>query len=479
MVRNTGLWATENLAIMDHIQVADDCGYRDVAVFPIDTSGHPVLCPGESYCYYYEYEFDGVAGMSYRNLACVSITNMASDARAVAACDGFDMPAAPTITEVDEKARLIDCLMVPKEFSHEVDNIGPWTLCDNETIVVTVRLTDMAGVCDQRYLLRNMVCLTELDTCQKRQDCARVCLVIGPCHCDQSALITVDQTIDGTWSREITYDWTVDKSVSDDHLALAKGESATVTYTIVVTRNAVGIIEDVDIFGHITVANIGDVPTADLQVRHVLYVTISSVESVLVDEGIDISAMPVLLPGESHDYDFMVDVTEELLTLLQVSTLPDSLADISFRHVMSASITNYAGHEGAAFAVEDEASYGIVGSPVLTEIDEEAVLSDVFTALPAGFEVTNTTLGPWSLSGSDLVNGEVTVSWSSKITNVDAECGSTFDVGNEATVTEGDSQATRSDEHGHHRLPGMKLRRGTRQGYWKNHAVSAKVPSRT
>jgi hypothetical protein len=76
-VENGGNVPTEQLEIIDTIQVKNGKTFKDYYTTPIDLSAKPVLEPGESFCYPYEIIFDpvGNADTTYRNIAKVTITN--------------------------------------------------------------------------------------------------------------------------------------------------------------------------------------------------------------------------------------------------------------------------------------------------------------------------------------------------------------------------------------------------------------------
>jgi hypothetical protein len=73
--------------------------------------------------------------------------------------------------------------------------------------------------------------------------------------------IEASKTAEGFWTRIITYDWSLTKSVSPDSLTLARGESGEVTYTIAATREKVGEHESAGVRGTICVTNTGGVTT--------------------------------------------------------------------------------------------------------------------------------------------------------------------------------------------------------------------------
>jgi len=483
-VTNTGLWPTENLKIVDHVQSSNGCGYEDVAVFNVDTSAHPVLCPGESYCYTYEHEFEAEAGACYLNLAVATITNMepSCDGAGVSACARFSMPSEPTVTVVDESARLVEELQCPAGFECVPDVTGPWTLTGSKTLFVNVTVTNVDAPCGESFDLVNFANLTELDTCQKHSDSAVVELGYA-CEEDQSTTIAVEKTIDGSWTRGGGYTWGVEKIVTPNTVTLAQGETAQVTYVITVTRTPGSITDDVRVFGTVTVTNTGGNSTDGLAVLDTLYVSIDGTEHLLASKDISVSAKPVLAAGESYTYDYSFDVTNDVLALLQGPPMLASpmdlqtpgqglLTELSFRNVASANITNYEGHEGSAFAVTDEATHVISGPPELTDIDEQAILEDVFGTLPAGFTVSNMTQGPWILNDNNIASGRVSTNWKADITNVNAECGSTYYVNNSASITASDtgevvySNATVTIQTPECTCGGCTLT----IGYWKNHA---------
>ncbi len=116
-VANIGDHPTENLAILDVVQIKiGSTKFADYAAAPLDLSPHPVLAPGESFCYPYEIEFLPVEKAKYRNLARVTITNHAGWLPGGPHCPGpdpcpfgpepkisFELPLSPD--EGDENIR--------------------------------------------------------------------------------------------------------------------------------------------------------------------------------------------------------------------------------------------------------------------------------------------------------------------------------------------------------------------------------------
>jgi hypothetical protein len=99
-----------------------------------------------------------------------------------------------------------------------------------------------------------------------------------------------------------TYEWTIEKTVNPENWTLFQGDSGTSQYTITVTKSA-GITTSAHVEGNITVTNTGDIPTEGLAILDEIYNGTTLIGSATVD----VSAKPVLAPGESYDYHYRVD----------------------------------------------------------------------------------------------------------------------------------------------------------------------------
>jgi len=172
-VTNTGNYPTESLTIVDRVQTCDDCGCECVAEFTIDTSVHPVLCPGESFVYTYEFEFDGIAGAAYRNTAVVSIGN-SEGSSSETGCAVFNIPANPSVVMIDQCAMMVDTFDVPAGFMVSSEGDLSWVLEDDAIVVVNVMITSTGDDCANQGCLVNSVTLTEGDSGVVAEDTASV-----------------------------------------------------------------------------------------------------------------------------------------------------------------------------------------------------------------------------------------------------------------------------------------------------------------
>jgi len=250
----------------------------DIAVFGIDTSSYPVLGAGEERSYYFEFTFEAVISSEYRNMACVSITNHEGFDGArhnVLACDEFEMPSQPELIEIDSTASVVDVMKCPENFECVPSDSGPWVFHDSGEVYFSAEVTNIGANCEQERCLCNKATLTELDTCEVREDCAYVNLITGPCACETA--ITVEKTAMLVWERTIEYDWTVRKSFYVQNgvryavtpaagLVLGEGETGRVCYVIEADRQVAEMTEIIWLVGNITVCNTGDWPTG--RARH-------------------------------------------------------------------------------------------------------------------------------------------------------------------------------------------------------------------
>lgn len=234
---------------------------------------------------------------------------------------------------------------------------------------------------------------------------------VGPAGPALSASKSVDSV---SWTRTITYDWTVEKSVSPSSLSLELGEDDTVYYTITATRTVASTVDTVTISGSICVTNTGGTATQNLAITDkVMYGS-----TVLASTTVDVSGNPVLDPGESHCYPYTLSFTPV-----------DGVT--TYTNVAEVTITNGPG----ATATK---SFNLPSTPTVNEIDESASISDVQNC-PSELSCETDQSWPVELSGSGTIEFDKT------ITN-DELCLDTVSVTNTVTLTETDSGQTRTDD---------------------------------
>lgn len=160
--------------------------------------------------------------------------------------------------------------------------------------------------------------------------------------------LTADKTATAHLTR--TFRWTIDKSVTPDSWELFRGDSGTSQYTIAVTKDSGTLEAYID--GQICVTNGGAVATQGLQI--VDNVTKPPSSTVIASVNVDLSANPILDPGESHCYDYRVDIPAGSVS--PGATYKDT-ADIT--------ITNHSGRLGTPFGPNPSATSVMPSTPTL------------------------------------------------------------------------------------------------------------------
>ena len=101
----------------------------------------------------------------------------------------------------------------------------------------------------------------------------------------------------------VSYQWTIDKTVTPDTWNLFRGDSGTSQYTVTVTKSA-GTGPTAHVEGQICVTNTGSVATEGLQIVDTVTDPLNNVMGSIT---VDVSAKPTLLPGEGYCYPYRVD----------------------------------------------------------------------------------------------------------------------------------------------------------------------------
>jgi hypothetical protein len=113
--------------------------------------------------------------------------------------------------------------------------------------------------------------------------------------------LTITKTATAHWTR--SYDWTIDKSVDKPVIELQSGSSAIAKYTVAVTKSAG--VDSIWVDGTVCVSNSGPLPTEGLVVTdRVVAFHADGTRTLVKSTPIDLSANPVLDPGESHCYPY-------------------------------------------------------------------------------------------------------------------------------------------------------------------------------
>lgn len=238
------------------------------------------------------------------------------------------------------------------------------------------------------------------------------------------------KTATGYWRQGLTYDWTLDKSVTPASAQLAPGASATFNYTLTATRTTVDSLTAAGVQGQICVTNLGSADSEGMTVRDVVQASTNGGASwtTIATLNVDVSGNPVVSRNETACFDYDVAFTP--------------VAGALYRNQGEVTWTN-AGNGGVPAPGDTQTwetawvPFALPATPTTTETDEAAALADILTC-PAGFTCTPSA-GSWSLAGTQVIEHAV------QVTNSGAPCAHTATILNRATLTENDSGQQRVD----------------------------------
>ncbi|WP_322797549.1 hypothetical protein [Thermoflexus sp.] len=274
----------------------------------------------------------------------------------------------------------------------------------------------------------------------------------GGSHSQAGTTLSASKTAEFFQTRVITYDWSVEKTVTPHTLTLGRGEWREVTYTITATRHKVAEAYVAGVRGSICVTNGGYMPTVGLAITDVVeYQAGARTRGFvpLITVTIDVSANPVLDPWESHCYPYEIYFTP----------VPGAK---SYRNRAIVTILNHSGWLGVPFGPRPASESMPLPPPTIREVDAWAMVTDT-QHCPHGFTCAPSDTGPWTFYHSGTV-------WFHKtITNVSA-CDVKAVLHNVATLTESDTHETRKAEAVVHlTAPPCPVGCVLTQGFWKTH----------
>ena len=170
---------------------------------------------------------------------------------------------------------------------------------------------------------------------------------------------TLTATITAIGHGKQTFSWDISKSVSPDIWNLPLVETGTSQFTIAVNKHPAS--EESYVEGQICVTNGGSVPTENLQIVEVVqYKTGSGKFLDYVTSAVDLSAKPVLSPGESYCYPYHTAFTP--------------VAGAMYRSVANITITNHSGwlpggqrSRTCSFGPNPKADFNLPASPDVVE----------------------------------------------------------------------------------------------------------------
>lgn len=268
---------------------------------------------------------------------------------------------------------------------------------------------------------------------------------------------TITVATSAATQKAVSYDWTLHKTAGVINGPLKPGDSATVTYMLEATRGAPST--NYTATGKVCVTNTGAFAATNLNVAAALIKTVSGSDSVVTSKA--------LLSGGS--------LAAGATACWNYSIPFDAEPGATFRVSGSASISNFrlTSTTIGPKTVTDVKALDLASATLTSETDETALINDSLNC-PAGF-----TCDVSELPNGTVLTGTQTLTYNVKVTNVDAQCGSAYELLNTATLTEQDTSTVRTSygDVDVQTAPCNVITGCTRtQGYWRTHSNSGPAP---
>jgi hypothetical protein len=202
-------------------------------------------------------------------------------------------------------------------------------------------------------------------------------LMMSPATLGGEAGTTLSATVDATAHWTITYHWTIDKSVTPATWNLFSGDSGTSQYTITVTKDSG--TERAWVEGEVCVTNGGAVATENLAISIDLKNGVPPPNDIIATASVDVSAHPVLAPGETYCYPYSVDIPAANIH-----------AGGTYKVTANVTITNHSGHLGDPYGPSPSATTNLPASA--TPVNSTIHVDDSYGS------------GSWTFSSSGSVS---------------------------------------------------------------------------
>ncbi|KAJ5517328.1 hypothetical protein N7527_008888 [Penicillium freii] len=142
---------------------------------------------------------------------------------------------------------------------------------------------------------------------------------------------TLSESVSANGHRTRTFTWTIEKVADPNTLSLNQGDTGTVTYTVTLTKDDGTVHGSID--GEVCITNGGSIPTENLM-SNIKVTQPPSTVAIVSITPLDVSAKPILGPGESHCYPYSIDIPSNLVN------------SGSYKVTAATTITNHSGKLG-------------------------------------------------------------------------------------------------------------------------------------
>jgi hypothetical protein len=451
VVVNMGSAPTKDLTIYSQVQYSGaDGNWRPLKSCIVSNSQAPVLNPGQSCQYAFQIKFAPVSGATaYRNVVQPAITNfngtyMGMPAGPIAG-QMFQQPTSPTSLQVVDASALVqDTTPAPSGFIRQdsASTGGQFTgqckFTNTGSFQYKSHFTNQGVQKGKSFSLSTPATLVTGDTGKQTQDQSQLQVTTGtpdvPQQSSQPTALWIDSSTSGFNNQELTYGWTLDKTVTPVALQVSPGQTANIQTTLTATKSLTGQTQTQGVQGQVSVVNVGGAQTQNLQVFSQIQCCGSDgVWKALKTSLIDTSQKSTLAAGQTGTYPFSINFTP-----------PAGM--VAWRHVCLAAITNHIGwYAGMPAGPATGSSFQPPSNPTSVKVKGQTAQATGTTQVPPGFKSTDKTQTGQQSTGQFQFTNTGQAQYTTQLQNTSAQTGQHFTIENPSTLIVNDTGQTTSD----------------------------------
>jgi hypothetical protein len=356
----------------------------------------------------------------------------------------FQQPTSPTSLQVVDSAAVVtDTTPAPAGFTRQDSSQtgqfnGQCKFTNTGSFQYKSHFTNQSVQKGKSFTLNTPATLVTSDTGTQTNDQSQLQVTSGtpdtPTQSSQPTALWIDSSASGFNNQELTYGWTLDKTVSPVALQVSPGQTASIQTTLTATKSLTGQKQTQGVQGSVTVANVGSGQTQNLQVFSQIQCCGSDgVWKALNTSLIDTSQKPTLSPGQSGTYPFSINFVP-----------PAGM--VAWRHVCLAAITNHVGwYAGMPAGPATGASFQPPSNPTSTTVKGQTAVAMDANQCPPGFKRTNTTSTGQQSPSQIQFNSTGQAQYTTQLQNTSAQTGQSFTIENPSTLIVNDTGQSTTD----------------------------------
>jgi len=453
VVVNTGNQPTKDLTIYSQVQYAGQDGqWRPLKSCIVSNSQAPVLNPGQACQYGFQIKFAPVSGATaYRNVVQPAITNfngnyMGMPAGPVAG-EMFQQPTSPTSLQVVDSTALVqDTTPAPtgitRQDTTQTGQTGQFSgqckFTNTGQFKYKSHFTNQGVQKGKSFTLDTPATLVQGDTGKQTNDKSQLQITTGtpdvPQQSSTPTALWIDSSASGFNNQEMTYGWSLDKTVTPVALQIKPSQAADIQTTLTATKTLTGQSQVQGVQGQVSVVNVGGGQTQNMQVfSQVQCMGSDGVWKALKTSLIDTSQKSSLSAGQTGTYPFSINFVP-----------PAGM--VQWRHVCLAAITNHVGwYAGMPAGPAAGSSFQTPSTPTSLQGKGQTAQATETGQCPPGFKRSDTTQTGQQSTGQFQFTNSGKVQFTTHLQNQNAQTGQHFTIENPSTLIVNDTGQTTTD----------------------------------